>query len=1078
ISGRLQQRDMRAALRTAVEEDRKRRRRSAPSLPIVALAAKPPSDPSLTRSGCGAVWLRLGQAEQKANVRFEPAGGALSVPSAGSVPVMLDPGRPLTVVAGPGPAVDGLIRSLVMQLAGYPRARTTHVVIHGKPGGLPLAARYLRGVTLTSAPSAGLEAVREGATAGQRQVVIIRGTATRADADERLRDAALEHGCQVIQVAADESVAGKPDVLLSERGSTLRGTDRETFFIPDLAPEEVFTRFCRRMAAAPQQPHPWDHTVPTACGLAEILPLSAPEVRRRWDTSPGSDGLIAPLGVGADGTRTIDLHGDGPHLLVAGTTGSGKSELLRSLVLGLVLSYPPDRVNFFFVDFKGGSGLAPLTALVHCVGLQTDLSGHELERTLTSLRAEVRLREERLAAARVPDVAAYRSSPAADDFPLPHLVVVIDEFRMLVDDAPGVLRELLRIASIGRSLGIHLVMATQRPQGALTADIRANVTSSIALRVQSEMESVDIINSKAAAAISVDIPGRAFLVRGMEPAQEFQAASLLPAPAQTHQAAVSVQLTTDYLDTPEPAGQGANAPQQTPAQAVAPLAALVKGLCGERGDQLPRLPVAAPLPDELDDPAGEQAATGHSPENEDGLVHLGLVDLPAKQLVGPLEWDPAKGGHVAFIGSPSSGADEGLELLVARLMSADTEAHFYFLDSTGTFLPAAAAGRTGAHAGLHELRRAVRILERLAQELGRRLSRPHESGIPLVLVIAGWGSWVSAFRSGPLAWAEDLVQDLVRDGARAKITVLMGGERELVTARFYGALPTRFYFPAGSSEESRAAWPRMPSVPPIRGRAVAFGPVSQGGQAVCQFYRLSATTAAAARSSDSARLPTGSRPFRVEPLPDKIAAAQVRALGQHGHGQSSGAERPGQRRMVLFGVAGDDLAAASIRIPEGGVMAVLGGPGSGKSNVLRALRALNPGSAWAYRGQAESGEEFWNGLRSKAESGLLPKETVLLADDIDVLAAGPLRDLGHLHALGHALIVTANYSATLHQRIPLIMTARSAGTGLLLAPRSIGDGDIFGVRFELEPNPPPGRGVLIAAGRPSPVQVAWAGTED
>ena len=101
----------------------------------------------------------------------------------------------------------------------------------------------------------------------------------------------------------------------------------------------------------------------------------------------------------------------------------------------------------------------------------------------------------------------------------------------------------------------------------------------------------------------------------------------------------------------------------------------------------------------------------------------------------------------------------------------------------------------------------------------------------------------------------------------------------------------------------------------------------------------------------------------------------------------------------------------------------------------------------------------------------------MLADDVDLLMPGALGHLGQLHALGHALVVTAGYSPMLAHRIPLLMSAREAGTAILLAPRSLGDGDLFGVRFEVEPNPPPGRGVLISAGRSSPVQVAWAGED-
>jgi len=1105
LTGRRQKRQLSAAVDAAVEEDSKRRRRCAPPLSLVALAAEPGKEMPRDGSGADGIWLRVGQATQAPNIRVEPIGATQGVPSAGIAPVLLDPARPLTTVGGPRFATDGVIRSLLMQLAGYPRGGTTHIVVHGTPETLPLAARYLSRVTLTATAGAGLRVVNSSHPPGcERGVLLIRGETSTLEAEHRVREAALRHGWQVLHFLPDEGERPAPDVLLSERHSVALLDLRETVFVPDLAPEEVFTRFCRRMAGERSEGREPGRIVPPACSLGQVMTLTPEATADRWDSSAQDDGLAAPLGLSAAGTKYFDLHADGPHLLVAGTTGSGKSELLRSLTLALALSHPPERVNFFFIDFKGGSGLGPLGSLVHCVGLQTDLSSGEMDRTLTSLRAEVRLRENCLSAARVPDISAYRSTPAARDFVLPHLVIVIDEFRMLVDDAPEVLRELLRIAAIGRSLGIHLVMATQRPQGALTADIRANVTSSIALRVQSDMESVDIVNSKAAAGISVDSPGRAFLARGAETAKEFQTATLAPPSGVTPPFAVEVRRTTDYLAAQgEEPGHGPAA-VPTPARAVEPLTDLVRNLCAAQEKALPRRPVAPPLPEQLQepapaDPSREPATTtpsGVEPLAPAARVPLGLMDLPEQQKIEVLVWSPAHHGHVAFIGSAASGAGEGLELAVHKLMLGPAETHFYLLDATGGFLPLARAARTGAHAGLHELRRGVRILERIAQELRKRLSSPAGSPVPLVLVISGWGSWVSAFRSGPLAWAEDLVHDLVRDGARAGITLLLSGERELVTARFFGALPNRFYFPAGSTEESRAMWPRLPSAPAVQGRAAVFGPVSGGGPAVCQFYRTSVPDIAGRPD----HLRAGSPPFRVEPLPATITVRQVTAMaeptrvghvlqqsspGQEGidgrrRSGSAGTAPSGRDRRqheILLGVSGDEVAPLSFRLPRGGVMAVLGSTGSGKTNTLHALEALNPEQSWCTCPEPpDAAGSCWAELLVQAEAGKVPHRSILLVDDVDLLAPPAVRDLGQLNALGYPAVVTAAFSPALLQRVPLIMNSRASGIGLLLCPHSAADGDLFGTRFEIEPGPPPGRGVLISGGRSCPLQVAWAGT--
>lgn len=1078
LTGRRQRREIAAAVRNAADQDRRRRQASAPSLALLVLAAGDRHGGATSASDDGGIWLRLGQAEQRANVTVTPAADEVNIPLLGAAPVVTDLSKPLTVIQGSPPLLAGLIRALVMQLAGYPRCRRSRIVIHGQTDNLPLTARYLPQVVLTASADDCRRELQRGFTAGYRQGYLL-VVAAHADPGTTalLTGHAVDGGWHVVEFRPAESEAQDTAVNLFEHAASVRDADGGLAFIPDLATEEVFSGFCRLAANVLPLPESADHSVPEFCVLGEALPLTAAHTAARWEASGRSDRLDAPLGLSAAGIQTFDLQADGPHLLVAGTTGSGKSELLRSLTLSLALSHPPDRVNFLFVDFKGGSGLAPLTELVHCVGLLTDLNSYEIDRTLASLRAEIRIREEALASAHVPDLVAYRKTAAARELALPHLVIMIDEFRMLVDDAPEALRELMRIASIGRSLGIHLVMATQRPQGALTADIRANVTSSIALRVQSDMESVDIIGSKAAAGIRLDAPGRAYLARGTEPVQEFQAATTCLAQPQTSaDETISVRLAADYLRISAPVGNSLEG--QTPAQAAAPLISLIRELWAARQGAMPRVPVAPPLPQDMMEPCGVDAApVAASPDQQDWSITLGLMDVPSAQRVQPLMWEPGRGSHLAFIGAPISGAADGLELAVRRLLGHRYLAHCYILDGTGTFHRAESHPKVGALTGLQELRRAVRVLERLAHELNTRLSLPVQSHIPLVVVISGWGSWVSAFRSGPLAWAEDLVHDLVRDGAQAGITVVLSGDRELVTSRFFAALPNRLYFPAGSTEESRVAWPRMPATAPVKSRAVAFGPLTAGEAAVCQLY--SAAPHAPWPSSPAGSSPALTAepgPFQVQPLPPRITAAEVHALPASTAG--SPAHASGARQVspadVLIGVGGDELSPTSFRIPVGGVVAVLGTPGSGKTNTLRVLQALNPLRRWVNPDADSDGGGQWKQALEMVRSGRLPQDAVVLADDADLLSSAALHDLAELQAMGQPLVLTANYSPALLQRVPLIMACRAGGTGLLLCPRSTSDGDVLGVRFEVETAPPPGRAVLISGGRSSPLQVALA----
>ncbi|MFD5276789.1 FtsK/SpoIIIE domain-containing protein [Pseudarthrobacter sp. NPDC058362] len=1084
LTGRKQRRRADGAIRSAAAQDRERRNKAGPSLAVLMLSAEhvlsTTDTPETSEApkvpepqGGERLWFRLGEAVQSANVQLDPPGAAL--PPAGTVPVLLDPGWRHTVFHGTRAVSAGMIRALLMQVAGYPLGRGTPVVIHGAAARLPLPARYLPQTILTATASACRTALAAASGYAPKipGILVLTGTSPDPDIEHVLAEVALDRGWRVLQFApAGVSAATESNVELAERESVLRGPHGTVLFVPDLAPEAVFDTFCRRLAARGTAPAGSAPGIPASCLLDEILPSDPARTAARWKAAARATGLPVPVGMGTSGPLILDLQSDGPHLLVAGTTGSGKSELLRSFVASLALSYPPDRVNFLFIDFKGGSGLGPLAGLVHCTGLLTDLSGNGFERALVSLRAEVRFREQTLSAAGVPDLAALRAAPPPSVAPLPHLVIVIDEFRMLVDDHPEALRELMRIASIGRSLGIHLVMATQRPQGALTADIRANVTSSIALRVQSEMESVDVINHRAAAAISIERPGRAFLVRGTEPPREFQAASVQSGRT-TAGRAVRAHLVAEYLSGQPVDTEASGSPAQTRAQAAEPLLATVRDLWTAAGGPAPRQPVAAPLPHHL-----PGFGTDAKSEASGWGVALGLIDLPELQCVKLLRWDPGRDGHLALIGTPSSGTVEVAESISRRLLCHPAESHAYVLDAGSGLQPLAGCPRTGAYVGLHELRRAVRVLERLAEELTLRLSRRDTVRPPVLVVIAGWGSWVSAFRAGPYSWAEELVHDLIRDGHAAGISLLLSGDRELVAARFTAAIPNRLYFPADSTEESRLAWPRLPAVDVIKGRAVAVGPVAGPVPSACQLYAGdpagSPTGGSKPQLAELAGVPApASAPFRVEPLPDVVPAERLRTSETTRSGTPVGGP------VILLGVTGDEVSPASIRLTAGGVFAILGGPATGKTNVLRVIEELNPGQGRWLRpgtepGAVDDSTGYWKQCLESARAGALDRHSILLIDDADRLAPSTMRDVADLHGLGHGVVFTAAPGPLLGQRVAWAMEARSSGAGLLLCPRSTSDGEIYGVRFDVEPHPPPGRAVLIESGGSRALQVALA----
>lgn len=234
-------------------------------------------------------------------------------------------------------------------------------------------------------------------------------------------------------------------------------------------------------------------SLPESYGFAEAMTVNC------------QNGLGVPLA--HDGTQPviIDLERT-PHALVAGTTGSGKSELLTSWLLLLAARIPPRELTMVLLDFKGGATSATLSGLPHVIDHATDLETAGAQRIVISLRAALRRRESLLAQHGAREIAELADPPA-------RMIVVVDEFRALSDDIPETLDQLVRLAAQGRSLGVHLILATQRPGGAVSADMRANIPLRIALRTTESVDSHDVIGTDEAADLP-PIPGRAIISDG------------------------------------------------------------------------------------------------------------------------------------------------------------------------------------------------------------------------------------------------------------------------------------------------------------------------------------------------------------------------------------------------------------------------------------------------------------------------------------------------------------------------------------------------------------------------------------
>lgn len=264
------------------------------------------------------------------------------------------------------------------------------------------------------------------------------------------------------------------------------------------------------------------------------------DVGRRWKESRIQKSMAVPLGVMAGNQPLLlDLHekGHGPHGLVAGTTGSGKSELLLSIVISLSAHFSTEDIGFLIIDFKGEGLVGQLRALPHLLGAITNLDGNEVTRSLRFIRAEILRRQQLLKAAGegVKDAAAYaalrRERPGLGLPPLPHLVIIVDEFAELAAEHHDFLQELNSASRIGRSLGLHLILATQKPAGIITPQIDSNSRFRLCLMVQTKEDSTDVIKTPIAAEIRER--GRAYLRVGTNEVFELFQSAYSGAPLDT-----------------------------------------------------------------------------------------------------------------------------------------------------------------------------------------------------------------------------------------------------------------------------------------------------------------------------------------------------------------------------------------------------------------------------------------------------------------------------------------------------------------------------------------------------------------
>ncbi|WP_309066653.1 FtsK/SpoIIIE domain-containing protein [Microbacterium sp.] len=428
--------------------------------------------------------------------------------------------------------------------------------------------------------------------------------------------------------------------------------------------------------------------------------------------------LRAIIGQGASDAMALDLRTHGPHALVGGTTGAGKSEFLQAWVLGMAAAHSPDRVTFLFVDYKGGSAFADCVELPHCVGLVTDLSPHLVRRALTSLRAELQHREHLLNRKKAKDLLELekRQDPECP----PALVLVIDEFAALASEMPEFVDGVVDIAQRGRSLGIHLIMATQRPAGVIKDNLRANTNLRIALRMADETDSRDVVDNAIAATFPPSIPGRAIAKTGPGRLVPFQSAYTGGWSADDDTAVAEVRVAelrfgaSREWEPDRPAESDAHEEDLGPNDQKRIVSTLIRAADAARL-QRPRRPW-------LDD-LSPLVELRDLPNDGDTRIPIAMVDVPEKQLQEPAVFVPDRDGSLVIYGTSGSGKSTLLKTIgTAAGMRPDLgRVHVYCLDfASGSLSALAALPHVGSVVDGGDVERIQRLFRTLDREMDRR----------------------------------------------------------------------------------------------------------------------------------------------------------------------------------------------------------------------------------------------------------------------------------------------------------------------------------------------------------------------
>ncbi|SHM54986.1 type VII secretion protein EssC [Gracilibacillus kekensis] len=436
-------------------------------------------------------------------------------------------------------------------------------------------------------------------------------------------------------------------------------------------------------------------------GVEKVEELSITE---RWAMHETYKTMAVPLGLrGKDDLVQLNLHekAHGPHGLVAGTTGSGKSEIIQSYILSLAVNFHPYEVAFLLIDYKGGGMANLFKKLPHLLGTITNLDRTQSMRALASIKAELQRRQRLFGEHDVNHInqyqKLYKQGKASEA--MPHLFLISDEFAELKSEQPDFMKELVSTARIGRSLGIHLILATQKPSGVVDDQIWSNSKFKLALKVQNESDSNEVLKTPDAAEIT--LPGRAYLQVGNNEIYElFQSAwsgaDYVPDKEDHEYVDTTIYAINDLgqydILTEDLSGLDKKEEvESVPTELDAVIDYIHDYTVAQQIEALPR-PWLPPLAERIE--ASEIISIDYKEawkEQKKPLeANIGMVDQPELQKQEPLSLNITKDGHLAVFSSPGYGKSTFLQTVIMNLVQQHNPEHLhvYLLDfGTNGLLP-------------------------------------------------------------------------------------------------------------------------------------------------------------------------------------------------------------------------------------------------------------------------------------------------------------------------------------------------------------------------------------------------------